>query len=86
MQTKTITGYPATYMKKTKIKKTDNTKCCQGLAQLMFSYTDTERRNWYSHFGNVWQYPLSLNIGISSMLSFGIYPTEIFRQEQQNMH
>lgn len=65
--------YSATYTRKAKIKKTANTKYCQGLEQLTISYTDTESRNWYNHFGNFCQYLLKLNIIISSVSLFGIY-------------
>lgn len=52
MQTNAIMVYHVTHTRKDKMKKTGNTKCCQGLEQTELSCSNTERRNWFSNFGN----------------------------------
>lgn len=45
MQTNAIMVYHVTHTRKDKMKKTGNTKCCQGLEQTELSCSNTERRN-----------------------------------------
>jgi len=52
MQTNAIMVYHVTHTRKAKMKKTDKTKCCQGLEQMEVSCSNTESRNWYNNFGN----------------------------------
>lgn len=52
MQTNVIIVYHVAHTRKAKMKKTDNTKCCQGLEQMELSCSNTESKNWYNNFGN----------------------------------
>lgn len=67
------------------MKKTDNTKCCQGLEQMELSCSDTESKIGIIALETIWQYLLKLNIGISAMWLFGIDWIEILRYVQQDI-